>query len=120
MADITEHDLVVVGGGPGGYAAAFLAADHGKQVTLVNDSDKIGGTCLHVGCIPSKALLHTAKAITDARDAAKIGVVFGEPKIDVEAIRKHWHKVVQTLTTGLQGLCKKRGVKYRSSSAKLL
>ncbi len=120
MADITEHDLIVVGGGPGGYAAAFLAADRGKKVTLVNDSDKIGGTCLHVGCIPSKALLHAAKAINDARDAAKFGIVFGEPKIDVDAVRKHWLKVVQTLATGLQGLCKKRGVDYLSSRAKLL
>ncbi len=120
MADITEHDLIVVGGGPGGYAAAFLAADHGKQATIINDSDKIGGTCLHVGCIPSKALLHAAKVINDAREAAKFGVVFGEPKIDVDAVRKHWFKIVEKLSAGLQGLCKKRGVKYISSRAKLI
>jgi dihydrolipoamide dehydrogenase len=120
MSTVTEQDLVVVGGGPGGYAAAFLAADHGKQATIINDSDKIGGTCLLVGCIPSKALLHTARVITEAREAAKIGIEFSEPKIDVEGVRKHWNKVVQTLTTGLQGLCKRRGVKYIASRAKLL
>ena len=69
MAEVKETDLVVLGGGPGGYAAAFLAADKGMKVTLIDARDRLGGTCLNVGCIPSKALLHTAKLITDARDA---------------------------------------------------
>ena len=117
---MTEHDIIVVGGGPGGYAAAFLAADRGRKATLINDADRPGGTCLHVGCIPSKALLHTARVINSAREAVKFGVTFGEPKIDVEAVRKHWMKVVSTLATGLQGLCKKRSVQYLSSRAKLV
>jgi dihydrolipoamide dehydrogenase len=117
MADVSESELVVVGGGPGGYAAAFLAADKGLKVTLVNEADKPGGTCLHVGCIPSKALLHTAKLITDARDAKSFGIAFEPPNIDVESVRKHWHKVVDTLAGGLAGLCKKRNVKYINARA---
>jgi dihydrolipoyl dehydrogenase len=120
MADVTEHELVVVGGGPGGYAAAFLAADKGMSVTLINDGEKPGGTCLHVGCIPSKALLHTAKLITDAREASSLGVTFGEPKIDVAAVRKHWQKVVDTLAGGLVGLCKKRNVQYVKGRARFV
>src|SRR5687768_17311571 len=104
MAEAAEHELVVVGGGPGGYAAAFLAADKGMSVTLINETDRPGGTCLNVGCIPSKALLHTAKLITDARDAGALGIQFGEPKIDVAGVRKHWLKVVDTLSGGLAGL----------------
>ena len=119
MAEVIESELVVVGGGPGGYAAAFLAADKGLKVTLVNEADKPGGTCLHVGCIPSKALLHAAKLITDARDSATFGVSFGPPKIDIEAVRKHWHKVVDTLAGGLAGLCKKRSVRYINARAQL-
>src|SRR5436305_2133760 len=119
MADVAEHELVVVGAGPGGYAAAFLAADKGLKVTLVDDAGKLGGTCLRVGCIPSKALLHTAKLITDARDAPQFGVTFGEPKIDVAGVRKHWLKVVDTLTGGLAGLCKKRGVRHVNARARL-
>src|SRR6266545_2041974 len=106
MADVAAHDLIVVGGGPGGYTAAFLAADKGMSVTLVDDADRLGGTCLRIGCIPSKALLHTAKLITDARDSARFGVQFGEPKIDVAGVRKHWLKVVETLSGGLATLAK--------------
>jgi dihydrolipoamide dehydrogenase len=120
MPTVTEHELVVVGGGPGGYAAAFLAADRGKQVTLINESQRIGGTCLQVGCIPSKALLHVARVINEVRDAKKLGITFGPPKIDIDAVRKHWHKVVDTLTAGLQDLCKKRKVKYVPARARLV
>src|SRR5690349_7582063 len=108
MADVIEQDIVVVGGGPGGYAAAFLAADLGRQVTIINEADRLGGTCLHVGCIPSKALLHVARVVNEVKDAAKFGVSYGEPKIDIDAVRKHWNKVVDTLAKGLQDVCKKR------------
>ena len=93
MAERSESQLVVVGAGPGGYAAAFLAADKGLKVTLIDAGEKLGGTCLHVGCIPSKALLHAARLITDARDAAPWGISFAAPKIDVAALRKEGLRV---------------------------
>src|SRR5262245_35860263 len=120
MPDTTEHELVVVGGGPGGYTAAFLAADKGMKVTLINDNVHPGGTCLHVGCIPSKALLHAAKLITDSRDAARFGVHFSPPRIDYDEVRKHWHKVVDTLATNLSGLCKRRKVTYLHGRARFV
>ena len=80
----TEFDLIVLGGGPGGYAAAFMAADLGLDVTLIDVEENPGGTCLYRGCIPSKALLHVAKLINDARDAKHCGLTFEEPKIDLE------------------------------------
>src|SRR5262245_48900638 len=101
MAD--ESELVVIGAGPGGYAAAFHAADAGMQVTLVDAAERPGGTCLHVGCIPSKALLHTAKLITDAREAEQFGVHFGPPQIDIAAVRAFWQQVVDGLSRGLAG-----------------
>ena len=112
MAEVKETDLVVLGGGPGGYAAAFLAADKGMKVTLIDARDRLGGTCLNVGCIPSKALLHTAKVVTDARDAARIGLTFAAPKIDVGAVRGHAQKVVETLTGNLGRLAKARKIDY--------
>lgn len=120
MTDIIENDLIVVGGGPGGYAAAFHAADRGQNVTLINDMPKPGGTCLHVGCIPSKALLHLAKLIEQAKAASKFGVTFGDPKIDIEKVRKHWHGVVKKMSDALVFLCKKRNVEHVSARAKLL
>jgi dihydrolipoamide dehydrogenase len=89
MAEVKETDLVVLGAGPGGYAAAFLAADKGMKVTLIDPRERIGGVCLNVGCIPSKALLHTAKIITDARDAGPVGLQFAPPKIDINGVRGH-------------------------------
>jgi dihydrolipoamide dehydrogenase len=112
MPEVAERDLIVIGGGPGGYAAAFQAADRGVKVTLIDAADRPGGTCLHVGCIPSKALLHTAKLITDARDADALGLHFEPPRIDLDAVRKHWMDVVDYLVRGLVGLCKRRGVEF--------
>ena len=80
-------DLGVLGAGPGGYAAAFRAADLGLDVVLIERHSRLGGVCLNVGCIPSKALLHVAKVITDAEDAAVAGVAFGEPQIDLDGVR---------------------------------
>jgi dihydrolipoamide dehydrogenase len=110
MADTIKTQLVVLGGGPGGYAAAFLAADHGIQTTLIEARERPGGTCLHVGCIPSKAVLHVAKLIIEARESASIGLTFGEPKIDINGVRGHWQKVVDNLSRNLVGLCKVRKV----------
>src|SRR5436309_1330304 len=117
MADTAERELIVLGAGPGGYAAAFLAADKGMQVTLIDAAEKPGGACLHVGCIPSKALLHAAKLITDARDAGHWGVQFAAPKIDVAALRNQTAKVVDTLANNLLELCKRRNVEWVRSHA---
>jgi dihydrolipoamide dehydrogenase len=112
MADVIDTQLIVLGAGPGGYAAAFLAADKGMKVTLIDARERPGGTCLHVGCIPSKAVLHAAKLITDARDAAHIGITFAPPKIDINGVRGHWMKVVDTLTGNLGRLSKARKINY--------
>jgi dihydrolipoamide dehydrogenase len=106
-----DTDVLVLGGGPGGYTAAFRAADLGKRVVLVERYPKLGGVCLNVGCIPSKALLHAAGVIAEARRAKDYGVRFGEPTVDLDALRKHKDKVVGRLTAGLASLAKKRGVR---------
>ncbi len=108
-ADI-HAEVVVLGAGPGGYTAAFRAADLGKQVVLIERYPTLGGVCLNVGCIPSKALLHVAKVITEADEMAHAGVAFGKPKIDLARLR-HWKSgVVGKLTKGLAGLAKQRKV----------
>lgn len=103
--------LVVLGGGPGGYAAAFMAADLGMEVALVESEPRLGGTCLLKGCIPSKALLHVAKVIAEARDVAHWGVSFPKPHIEIGAMRSQKEKVIQTLSNGLKQLAKQRNVK---------
>ncbi len=105
--------LVVLGGGPGGYAAAFLAADEGLEVTIVEAEPRLGGTCLLRGCIPSKALLHVARVLSEVDELqTDWGVTFGSrPKIDVDAIRKRKDQVITTLTGGLAGLAKRRNVR---------
>ena len=102
--------LCVLGAGPGGYAAAFLAADLGMQITLVDLEPRLGGVCLLRGCIPSKALLHVAKVMAEARQLAEWGVAFGPPTIDVAAVRTRKEKVIATLTGGLAMLARKRNV----------
>lgn len=103
-------DLVVLGSGPGGYAAAFRAADLGKSVVLVERYENIGGVCLNVGCIPSKALLHVAKIIDEAHEVSQFGVQFGEPKIEIEKVREWKNSVVKKLTGGLKMMAKQRKV----------
>ena len=105
-----KSDLVVLGSGPGGYSAAFRAADLGLDVVLVERDATLGGVCLNVGCIPSKALLHAAKVIADARDMAAHGVHFGAPRIELDVLRSWKTKVVSQLTQGLDGLAKQRKV----------
>jgi dihydrolipoamide dehydrogenase len=103
-------EVLVLGAGPGGYTAAFRAADLGKQVVLVERYPVLGGVCLNVGCIPSKALLHTAQVIHETAESASTGVKFAPPEIDLGKVRDHKNRVVKTLTTGLAGLAKQRGV----------
>ena len=112
MADTHETDLLVLGAGPGGYAAAFLAADRGLRVTMVDAGAKPGGACLHVGCIPSKALLHAANLITDARDASSWGLKFAPPQIDLDTLRARKDKIVDTLASHLAKLAKERQVNW--------
>ena len=104
-------DLVVLGGGPGGYAAAFLAADEGMQVTIVEADPRLGGTCLLRGCIPSKALLHVAKLISEVDEMREDwGVEYSQPKIDIDKVRARKEKVISNLSGGLSSLAKRRNV----------
>jgi len=112
MADPSSLRVAVVGGGPGGYAAAFLAADLGMKVTLIDPEVNPGGVCLYRGCIPSKALLHAAKLIEESRQAKNWGIDFGEPKVDVARLRSWKESVVKKLTGGLGQLAKQRSVEY--------
>jgi dihydrolipoamide dehydrogenase len=111
---MSTKKLVVLGGGPGGYAAAFLAADKGMVVTLIDAGNKPGGVCLHRGCIPSKALLHIAHLINESREAIIWGIDFGEPKIDLDVIRKRKNQIIDKMATGLAQLCKQRKVEFVS------
>lgn len=106
-----ETGTLVLGAGPGGYTAAFRAADLGQDVTLVERWDSLGGVCLNVGCIPSKALLHAAKVVDEAAEMAEHGISFGNPNIDTAKLRKWKNEVVGKLTSGLAGLAKQRKVK---------
>ena len=108
-ADI-HAEVLVLGSGPGGYTAAFRAADLGKQVVMIERHAKIGGVCLNVGCIPSKALLHTAHIINEAADITDHGVSFGKPKIDLRKIESWKNSIVDKLTGGLKALAKQRKV----------
>ncbi|MCC2616478.1 dihydrolipoyl dehydrogenase [Aestuariibacter halophilus] len=111
MSEI-KTQLVVLGAGPGGYSAAFRAADLGIETVIVDARETLGGVCLNVGCIPSKALLHVAKVIDDAKEMAAHGVTFGEPKIDLDKVRSWKDSVVGQLTKGLAGMSKMRKVKH--------
>jgi len=111
-------EVLVLGAGPGGYTAAFRAADLGKQVVLVERHASLGGVCLNVGCIPSKALLHVAKVISEAEEAAQHGVTFGDPQIDIDQIRSWKDGVVAKLTGGLKQLAKQRKVQVVQGEAK--
>ncbi|MDH4285056.1 MAG: FAD-dependent oxidoreductase, partial [Gallionellaceae bacterium] len=113
-------EVVVLGGGPGGYTAAFRAADLGKQVVLIERQPALGGVCLNVGCIPSKALLHVAKVITEAEEAAQHGIRFAKPEIDLAKIRTWKEGVVGKLTGGLAALAKQRKVQIVHGTAKFM
>jgi dihydrolipoamide dehydrogenase len=112
-----KSQLVVIGAGPGGYAAAFYAADLGMQVTMVDPEPNPGGVCLYRGCIPSKALLHVAKLIHESREAKNWGVEFSEPKIDLDKLRSFKDDVVTKLTSGTGGLAKQRKINHIHGTA---
>lgn len=115
-----KRQLVVIGGGPGGYAAAFFAADKGMNVTLVNDEKNPGGVCLYRGCIPSKALLHVAKLLHEAEEAKNWGIEFSKPKIDLDKLRDFKNKVVNQMTGGLGQLTKARKIEYIQGRASFI
>ena len=110
LEDDISTQVLVLGSGPGGYSAAFRAADLGKNVVIVERNGTLGGVCLNVGCIPSKALLHAAKVVSETKEMAKLGIKFSSLDIDTEALRGWKNKVVGQLTGGLTSLAKKRNV----------
>lgn len=105
-----KAELIVVGAGPGGYSAAFYAADRGKKVILVEQDDRLGGVCLNRGCIPSKALLHAAKLISETKEFAKNGIEFGEPRIDLNKLREWKNSILLKLSQGVSMLAQRRNV----------
>ena len=109
-----KTDIVVVGAGPGGYAAAFYAADRGKKVILVEQDKRLGGVCLNRGCIPSKALLNAAKIIQEARESEVRGIHFGTPKLDIAKMRAWKDSIIDKLSQGIAGLARSRGVQVMS------
>lgn len=113
-------EVVVLGAGPGGYTAAFRAADLGKQVILIERYPTLGGVCLNVGCIPSKALLHTAKVLTEAQEASQYGIHFGQPEIDLDKLRTWKNAVVGKLTKGLAALARQRKVTVVQGTGKFV
>jgi len=116
--DSNKTKLAVVGGGPGGYAAAFYAADRGMDVTLIDPDVNPGGVCLYRGCIPSKALLHVAKLVNESAEASEWGIGFNKPKINLKKLREFKNGVVEKLTGGLGQLTKQRGIDFIRGTAK--
>src|ERR1700704_3529442 len=120
MTETSNLNIAIVGGGPGGYGAAFLAADLGLKVTLIDPEANPGGVCLYRGCIPSKALLHVAKLINESQHAKNWGVEFAAPNIDLERLRGYKEGVVKKLTGGLGQLSKQRKVSYLQGKAEFI
>lgn len=118
MSEVIQCEVAVLGGGPGGYTAAFRAADLGREVVLIEKEERIGGVCLNVGCIPSKTLLHAAEIIEESAEAESYGIVFPAPKIDVDTLRGKKNDIVGKLTGSLKGLAKARKVTIVQGSGK--
>ena len=117
---MNKKRVIILGAGPGGYTAAFLAADRGMQVTLVDENSRPGGVCLHRGCIPSKSLLHLSRLIEETRSAEAFGLKFQSPEIDLNQIREWSRGVIDKMSNGLISLCKQRGVDFVKSRARFL
>ena len=115
-----DYDLIVLGAGPGGYAAAFRASDLGLNVALVDRNPDLGGVCLNVGCIPSKAFLHAAKILDDSKEAEISGIKFDEPEIDLSKMKAWKNNIIKGLTGGLKGLAQKRNVEVVQGTATFL
>jgi len=115
--DKKHFQVVVVGSGPGGYAAAFRASDLGKEVLLIDRDANLGGVCLNRGCIPSKSLLHISKTILDAHNLEEAGVSFGKPVVDLKKVRDHKNSIVKKLNLGIEQMAKARGVKTIQGNA---
>ena len=113
MTDVSilKTDLLVIGGGPGGYTAAFRAADLGMEVILIDENHQLGGVCLNKGCIPSKSLLHLSSIIDESKEASAMGVKFKSPEISVKSIHKWKNNVINTLNQGISKLSKARNIK---------
>ena len=120
MNPMNKKRVIILGAGPGGYTAAFLAADRGMQVTLIDENSKPGGVCLHRGCIPSKSLLHLSRLIEETRDAEAFGLKFQPPEIDLQRIRQWSRGVIDKMSNGLISLCKQRGVDFVHGRARFL
>ena len=110
MTQLKHYEIVVIGAGPGGYAAAFRAADLGKRVLLIDRDNELGGVCLNRGCIPSKALLHISKVMSEAEHLSKMGVTYSKPAIDIDQVRAHINKIVSQLNGGIAQMAKARKV----------
>ena len=117
---MNKKRVIILGAGPGGYTAAFLAADRGMQVTLIDENSKPGGVCLHRGCIPSKSLLHLSRLIEETRSAEAFGLKFQSPEIDLNQIREWSRGVIDKMSNGLISLCKQRGVDFVKGRARFL
>ena len=117
---IIETEVVVIGAGPGGYAAAFRASDLGRQVVMIDKAKELGGVCLNRGCIPSKALLHIAKVIEETRALSEMGVKYTKPKLDLDKIRGWKDKVVSQLNGGISQMAKARKVEAIQGEAKFV
>ena len=117
MNENQKYDVAVIGAGPGGYAAAFRASDLGKKVIMIEKDAELGGVCLNRGCIPSKALLHLAKVMEDAKSLKKSGISFSNPQLDLEGIINWKNSVVGKLNKGISQLAKARNVKILHGTA---
>ena len=116
--DAIQTEIAVIGAGPGGYAAAFYAADQGKKVILIEQDQRLGGVCLNRGCIPSKALLHATKLVTEAKESAMRGIHFDPPRIDLEKMRQWKESILSKLGQGISGLAQRRGVQVLQGRAR--